>query len=85
MASVEVLENGSWRYGPVLPVGIQNTVVFEHPSGNGIIAVGGANLYYLSDAGLTTKWITLSQTKKLQNGEFFAVMIPDNLTNCTLV
>ena len=90
-SSVEVLEKDNWRFGPSFPHELSCADAVEHPSGNGVIVIGGiksnqasTDLYFLKDGDLLTKWQKLVQIIKKPKSESFAILIPDYLANCTL-
>ena len=62
----------------------------EDPQG-GVILIGGSSqeqpfsdvLYKLSHAGYGAKWIELEQKLSVGSRYHIAILIPDNLVNCT--
>ena len=93
VASVELLDEGAsqWRDGPELPVKIYAAQMVEDPLG-GVIVIGGLSsvnsysdkLYRLAHAGEGAHWIEMPQ--KLTTGRQYhtAIMVPDNIVNCTI-
>ena len=91
LSSVEILDDGSnsWRKGPDLPIKVVAASFVEDPRG-GIIIVGGhlgsgatGNIYRLKHAGPDAQWEKLPQQSSLMRFWTAAVMIPNELANCT--
>ena len=91
LSSVEILDDGSntWRSGPDLPIKAVALRILEDPRG-GVIVVGGTNgtaanqnVYRLKHAGPNAQWETLPQQTSQMRYWVAAVMIPNELVNCT--
>lgn len=77
--------------GPILPDLFDLASIVEHPSGNGVILLGGfahftrsEKLYFLKNGGILTKWVLLPQTIKTPTLEFFAFALPFGSGNCSI-
>ncbi len=92
LSSVEILDESSneWETGPELPFGIDETKMVEDQNG-GVILIGGIlssndlllNLYQLPNAGRDAAWTMMEQ--KLKTGVYFhtALLVPDNVVDCS--
>ena len=85
--SVEILDtvSGSWKTGPKLPEIIICGVMVEDPEG-GLVYIGGRysiQLYRLSD--VQSQWVVMEQSLNAFRPYPVAFLIPDEITNCTLV
>ncbi len=92
-ASVELLDEGAsqWRDGPELPTGIYHAQMIEDPLG-GVILIGGYSssnaysdtMYRLAHAGEGARWMELPQKLSIGRKLHTAIMIPDDIVNCTI-
>ncbi len=92
LSSVEILVEGSneWQTGPELPSGIYDSQMVEDQY-RGVVLIGGysssvGNLYslfQLPHGGQDAVWTKMEQ--KMKTGRFWhtAVMIPDNIVDCS--
>ena len=93
LSTVEILDdiNGKWRYGPSIPVPLRYGRLVEDPAG-GIILTGGEvqespsynSLYRLSHAGPDATWIEMPQKLQYTRAAHVAILVPVEITNCTL-
>ncbi len=91
--SVELLDEGAshWRDGPELPTGILHAQMVEDPLG-GVILIGGSSstnsysdaMYRLAHAGEGARWMALTQKLSIGRRQHTAIMIPDDIVNCTI-
>ena len=80
--------------GPNLPLKIQDGKILSSPSGQGAIFIGGksemghhAEMYKLTfnvKAG-SFEWFLMEQHLNIPRGEFVAMYIPNEITNCTKI
>jgi N-acetylneuraminic acid mutarotase len=92
LSSVEIFdyEANLWRDGPDLPITITRAAMIEDPLG-GVILIGGRSstnsnldsLYRLAHAGEDAHWVKLPQTLEVGRSFLTAILVPDNIANCT--
>ncbi len=92
LSSVEILDEGSneWQTGPELPFGISASQVVEDQNG-GVVLIGGYSpsvsnldtLYQLPHGGQDAVWTKMEQ--KMKTGRYYhtAIMVPDNIVDCS--
>jgi hypothetical protein len=93
VTSVELLDEraSQWRDGPELPTGINYAQMVEDPLG-GVILIGGSSstnsyldtMYRLAHAGEGARWMELPQKLSIGRRQHSAIMIPDDVVNCTI-
>ena len=92
LSSVEILDEDSneWQTGPELPFGIYGSEMVEDQNG-GVVLIGGKSssvgtldtLYQLPHGGLDAVWIKMEQKMQTGRMEHTAILIPDNIVNCS--
>ncbi len=86
---MELLDEGAsqWRDGPELPAGIYHAQMVEDPLG-GVILIGGSSysdtMYRLAHAGEGARWMELPQKLSIGRHLHTAIMVPDDVVNCTI-
>ena len=89
MSSVEILEEGSsqWGDGPNLPLATYVGMMVAD-SNNGVVQIGGVSpvgtldkLFHLTDAN--SEWIEMPQKLKQGRAYGVAILVPDDITNCS--
>jgi hypothetical protein len=92
LSSVEILDEGSneWQTGPELPFGIEGSQMVEDQNG-GVVLIGGYSssvdnldsLYQLPHGGQDAFWTKMEQKLKTGRREHTAILVPDNLVDCS--
>jgi hypothetical protein len=92
LSSVEILHEGSneWQTGPELPFGIYKSQMVEDQNG-GVVLIGGYSqsagrldtLYQLSHGGQDAVWLNMEQKMNTGRKEHTAILIPDNVVDCS--
>jgi hypothetical protein len=92
LSSVEILDEGSnkWQTGPELPFGIEGSQMVEDQNG-GVVLIGGHSssvdkldtLYQLPHGGQDAVWTEMEQKMKTGRYRHTAVMVPDNIADCS--
>jgi hypothetical protein len=92
LSSVEILDVGSneWQTGPELPFGISDSQMVEDQNG-GVVLIGGYSssvgtldtLYQLPHGGQDAVWTEMEQKLKTGRKWHTALMVPDNLVDCS--
>ncbi len=92
MSSIEILDEGcnEWQTGPELPFGIDSSEMVEDQNG-GVILIGGTSsslsnldtLYQLPHGGQDAVWTKMEQKMNTGRYSHTAVMIPDNIVDCS--
>jgi hypothetical protein len=92
LKSVEILAEGSnsWKSGPELPMGMEESKIVEGSNG-GVVLIGGKSisvtyldtLYQLQHGGLDAVWTKMEQ--KLNTGRYrhLAILVPDSIVDCS--
>jgi hypothetical protein len=79
-----------WRTGPELPIGILDPRMVEDPNG-GVVLIGGKltsgenldTLYQLPHGGQDAVWTKLEQKLKTGRNSHTAILVPDNIVECS--
>ncbi len=92
LSSVQILDAGSneWQPRPQLPFGIDESEMVEDQNG-GVILIGGESsssarldtLYHLPHGGQDAKWTKMEQTLKTERNRHMAILVPDNIVDCS--
>jgi hypothetical protein len=92
LSSVEILHEGSneWQTGPEHPSEIVGSQMVEDQNG-GVVLIGGRSssddkldtLYQLPNGGQDAVWTEMEQKMKIGRKWHTAVMIPDNIVDCS--
>jgi hypothetical protein len=92
LSSVEILDEGSneWQTGPELPFGIGLSQMVEDQNG-GVVLIGGYSsavvnldtLYQLPHGGQDAVWTKMEQKLKTGRREHTAILVPDNIVECS--
>jgi hypothetical protein len=92
LSSVEILHEGSneWQTGPDLPFGIYISQMVEDQNG-GVVLIGGRSpsvgtldtLYQLPHGGQDAVWTKMEQKMKTGRYSHTAILVPDNLVDCS--
>jgi hypothetical protein len=92
LSSVEILDEGSneWQTGPELPFGISYSQMIEDQNG-GVVLIGGFSssagtldtLYQLPHGGQDAVWTKMEQKMKIGRQDHTAIMVPDNIVDCS--
>jgi hypothetical protein len=92
LSSAEILDEGSndWQTGPELPFGIYGSQMVKDQNG-GVVLIGGFSeslgnldtLYQLSHGGQDAVWTKMEQ--KMKTGRIYhtAILVPDNIVDCS--
>ncbi len=97
LSSVEILDEGSneWQTGPELPFGIDGchgSQMVEDQNG-GVVLIGGYSrplghldtLYQLPHGGQDTVWTKMEQKMQTGRNVHTAILVPDNIVDCSLM
>ncbi len=88
LSSVEILDEGSneWQTAPELPFGIGHSQMVEDQNG-GVVLIGGLGnldtIYHLPHGGQDANWTKLEQTMQTGRWHHTAILIPDNIVDCS--
>jgi hypothetical protein len=91
LSSVEILDEGSnkWHTGTELPFGIEFSQMVEDQNG-GVVLIGERSyvaiydtLYQLPHVDQDAVWTKMEQEMKMRRGAHTAVLVPDNIVNCS--
>jgi hypothetical protein len=92
LSSVEILDEGSneWQTGPELPFEIIGAQMVEDQNG-GVVLIGGKSsssenldsLYQLPHGGLDAVWTKMEQKMKTGRSGHTAILVPDNIIDCS--
>ena len=92
LSSVEILDEGSneWQTGPELPFGITASQMVEDQNG-GVVLIGGKSssigyldtLYQFPHGGHDAVWTKMEQKMKTGRNSHTAILIPDNVVDCS--
>ncbi len=91
LSSVEILDEGSneWQTGPELPFGIHESQMVEDQNG-GVYLIGGRRifitldtLYQLPHVGQDAVWTKMEQKMQTGRSRHTAIMISDNIVDCS--
>jgi hypothetical protein len=88
LSSVEILDEGSneWQTGPELPFGISSSQMVEDLN-EGVFLIGGLGnldtLYQLQHGGQDAVWTKMEQKMKTGRYAHTAILVPDNIVDCS--
>ncbi len=91
-SSVEILDEDSneWQTGPELPIEIFYSQMVEDQNG-GVVLIGGYSpslvnldtLYQLPHGGQDAVWTKMEQKMQTRRREHTAILVPDNIVDCS--